>query len=164
MSKACIIKGDKKCEANVIEEIATKNDIESKVAMDKSMADECVEDSFTHVPETWAVATQSQCETKEMEGGSKGKVQDGVHNKEVEQSTEWDGDGQVGHVDPKDVLTTSIVEDKGCKAFTINEAATNNKVKGVKEVGVNITTRMDNEHGEIFSTLVPVTWPVASGN
>ena len=84
-----------------------------------------------------------------------------MHNKEAEQSTERDDNGQVGHVDPKDVITTSIVEDNICKAYTVNEAATNNKVK---EVGVNITARTDNEHGEIFSTLVPETWPVASRN
>ena len=34
MSKACLIKGDKKCEADMIEEIAMKKDIESEVAMD----------------------------------------------------------------------------------------------------------------------------------
>ena len=43
MSKACLIKGDKKCEAGTIEEIATKKDIKLEVAMDESMADGHVE-------------------------------------------------------------------------------------------------------------------------
>ena len=44
-------------------------------------------DSFTHVPETWVVATESQRETQEMEGGNKGKDQDALRNKEAEQSS-----------------------------------------------------------------------------
>ena len=73
-----------------------KEDIRRKVSDDQRKMD-----SFTHVPETWAVATESQCETQEMEGDSKGKDQDGVHNKEAEQSSERDDDGHVGHVDPR---------------------------------------------------------------
>ena len=69
MSKACMIKGDKKCEANLITEIAMKNDIESEVAEDESMADGCVETFSTLVPETWAVASKRQRETQETEGG-----------------------------------------------------------------------------------------------
>ena len=80
--EACSIKRVNGYEAHEIEEIATKNDIESEVAMEELMADGRVEDSFTQVPETWAVA-ESQRETQEMEGGSKGKDQDGVHNIEA---------------------------------------------------------------------------------
>ena len=36
---ACMIEGDKACEVDVIEEVATKDDIESEVAMNESMAD-----------------------------------------------------------------------------------------------------------------------------
>ena len=36
---ACLIEGDKKYEADMIEEEATKDDIESEVAMNESMAD-----------------------------------------------------------------------------------------------------------------------------
>ena len=35
-------------------------------------------DSFTHVPKTWAIATKSQCDTQEMEGGNKGKLKSDV--------------------------------------------------------------------------------------
>ena len=84
--------------------------------------DQRKKDSFTHVPGTWAVATESQRETQEMEGDSKGKEQDGVRNKEVEQSSEKEDDGHEGHVDPIDVITTSIEEENGCEAHEIEEA------------------------------------------
>ena len=89
--------------------------------------------SFTHVQETWAVATESQCET-----------QDRVQNKEAEQSSEMDDDGHVGHVDPKDEFATSIEEDNGCDAHEIDEAATKNVIK---EVGMNdMTKAVDQIH------------------
>ena len=56
MSKACLIKGDKKCETDMIEEIATKKDIKSEVAMDESMADGHFETFPTPVLVTSAVA------------------------------------------------------------------------------------------------------------
>ena len=43
--------------------------------MDESMADGRVEDSFTHVPETSTVASKSQHETEETDGGC-GEVMD----------------------------------------------------------------------------------------
>ena len=108
--------------------------------------DQRKKDSFTHVPETWAVATESQRETQEMEGDKKGKDQDGVQNKESEQSSERDDDGHVGHVDPKDEFATSIEEDNGCDAHEIDEAATKNVIK---EVGMNDTTKaVDQMHME----------------
>ena len=52
MSKACVIEECKKCEADVIEVIATKKDIESEVAMDESMVDGWFVTFSTLVPET----------------------------------------------------------------------------------------------------------------
>ena len=53
MSKACVIQGDKNCEVDVIEDIATKKDIESEVAMNESMVDGHVKTFSTLVPETF---------------------------------------------------------------------------------------------------------------
>ena len=69
MSKACMIKGDKKRVANMIKEIVTKNGIELEVAKDESMADGHVKTFSTLVLETWAIALKSQRETQETEGG-----------------------------------------------------------------------------------------------
>ena len=85
-----------------------------------------------------------------MEGGNKGKDQDGVHNKEVEQSSENDENGHVGHVDPKDEFATSIEEDNGCEAHEIKEVAMNDTTKEV-----------DQRHME-YSMLVPETWAFAT--
>ena len=43
MIKACMIERDKVFEADMIEDVATTNDIESKVAMDESTTDSRVE-------------------------------------------------------------------------------------------------------------------------
>ena len=59
----------------MIEEIATKKDIESEVAMDESMADGRVETFSTLVPETSAVTPVCQRETGEK-GGSGRKTKD----------------------------------------------------------------------------------------
>ena len=93
---------------------------------------------MTHVPETWAVTTESQRETQEVEGGRKGKDQDDVHNKEVEQSSERDDDGHVGHVDPKDVITTSIEEDNRCEAYEIEEATMKNDIMTKEKVRTKV--------------------------
>ena len=53
MRKSCEIEGDKNCEADVIEEIAMKKDIESEVLMDESMTDGYVETFPTLVLDTW---------------------------------------------------------------------------------------------------------------
>ena len=71
MSKSCVIEGCEECEDDAIKELATKNDIESEVAMGEVMADGHVETFSTFVPETWVVAPESQRKTQEMEGGSK---------------------------------------------------------------------------------------------
>ena len=132
-----------------------KDDIRRKVSDDQRKMD-----SFTHVPETWAVATESERETQEMEGDSKGKDQDGVRNKEAEQSSEREDDGHVGHVDPKDVITTPIEEDNGCEAHEIEEATSK---EDIKEVVMDDTAKaIDERHMEYF-VLVPETWVVATG-
>ena len=65
----------------MIEEIATKKDIKSKVAMDDSMADDHVKTFPTPVPETSKVVPVCQRETRETEGGGgKTKAQ---HDEEV---------------------------------------------------------------------------------
>ena len=64
----------------MIEEIATKKDIKSKVAMDESMADGHVETFPTPVLETSAVAPVCQRETGETKGGG-GKTK-GRHEEE----------------------------------------------------------------------------------
>ena len=82
----------------MIEEIATKKDIESEVAMDESMADGRVETFSTLVPETSAVAPVCQRETRETEGsGGKTKAQ---HEEEEDR-------GRKGI--PTPILETSVV-------------------------------------------------------
>ena len=62
-------------------------------------------------------------------------------------------------------VTTSLIEacviENGCVAYTIDEVAANDEVK---EVGVKNTIRVDNNHGETFSTFVPEaeTWVIVS--
>ena len=144
--KACV-KGDKECKADMIEDLATKIDIK-EVATNKttSVDGEHSKTFLTMVPETWAIASENRHETQEMEGDKKGKDQDGVQNKESEQSSERDDDGHVGHVDPKDEFATSIEEDNGCDAHEIDEAATKNVIK---EVGMNdMTKAVDQMHME----------------
>ena len=83
MRKACMIEGDKVFEADMIEEVAMTNDIESEVAMNESTADSRVETFSTLVLETSAVAPVCKCETREMEGsGGKMKAQ---HEEEEDQ-------------------------------------------------------------------------------
>ena len=43
MSKACVIKGDVECEVDVVEAVAMRNDIKSKMAMHESTSDGHVE-------------------------------------------------------------------------------------------------------------------------
>ena len=51
-----------------------------------------------------------------------------------------------------------IEEDNGHEAYTVDDVAANDKVK---EVFVNNTTRVDDDHGETSSTLDPETWALA---
>ena len=81
MRKACLIEGDKECEDDMIEEIATKKDIKSEVAMDESMADGHVKTFPTPVLETLAVAPVCQRETGETEG--RGGKKTAQHDEEV---------------------------------------------------------------------------------
>ena len=76
MSKSCVIEGCEECEDDAIKELATKNDIESEVAMGEVMADGHVETFSTLVPKTWAVASENQRETQETKsGGEEAKVE-----------------------------------------------------------------------------------------
>ena len=80
MRKSCVIEGDKECEADMIEEVATRNDIESEVAMDKSTVDDRVETFPTLDLETWAVASKCQHETQETESGGEEKIEANANN------------------------------------------------------------------------------------
>ena len=72
---ACMIEGDKACEVDMIKEVATKDDIESEVAMNESMADGRGKTLPTLIPEISAVVFENQRETGEAGGGGKkGKV------------------------------------------------------------------------------------------
>ena len=52
-----------------------------------------------------------------------------------------------------------IEEDNRCEAYRVDDITTNNKVK---EVFVNNTTRVDDDHGETSSTLDPETWTLTN--
>ena len=81
---AFIIDANKECEAEWIEEVATKDDIDSKVAVDESMADDHIETSPPLIPETPAVAFERQRETEETEGGEeKTKFETNACDKEI---------------------------------------------------------------------------------
>ena len=71
--------------------------------------------------------------------------------KEAEKILERDGDG---HVDPKDVITTSIEEDNGCEAHEIEDLATKNYIK---EVSMDDTTKEVDQRDMDSSMLVPET-------
>ena len=115
MNKACVIEECKKCEADVIEVIATKKDIESEMAMDESMVDGCFETFSTLVPETWAVASECQRETQATEGGGeKAKVDADTCDKE----------GSI-------IEACSIKKVNGCEVNEIQEVATKNDNKEV---------------------------------
>ena len=76
-----MIEGDKECEVNVIEEVATKNDIELEVAMEESTVDDHVETFLIPNLETWVVASGNQRETQERDGGGEEeKDQDNIDN------------------------------------------------------------------------------------
>ena len=81
---ACMIEGEKSCEADVIEEVATKDDIESKGAMNESMADGRGKTLLTLIPEILVVASEKQRETEETKGGGeKTKTEANTYNREL---------------------------------------------------------------------------------
>ena len=83
--------------------------------MDESMADGCFETFSTLVPENWAVASESQRETQEMEGGGeKAKVDADTCDKE----------GSI-------IEACSIKKVNGCEVNEIQEVATKNDNKEV---------------------------------
>ena len=109
---ACMIEGDKECEADVIEEVATKDDIESEVAMNESMADGRGKTLPTLKPEISAVAFEKLCETEETEGvGEKTKVEANAYNGEIAEKVamgETTEDGNTEDSCPL-ILETSVV-------------------------------------------------------
>ena len=80
MSKACVIKGDEECEVDVVEVIAVRNNIESKMAMHDSTADGDVETFPKLHLETWAVVFESQHETQERKSGGESNIEANVNN------------------------------------------------------------------------------------
>ena len=56
---ACMIEGDNECEVDVIEEVTTKDDIESEVAMSESMADGRGKTLSTLIPEISTVVLET---------------------------------------------------------------------------------------------------------
>ena len=131
--------GDGKTKAQHDEDVRIEADVKEDIRRKESNAQR-KRDSFTHVPETWAVATESQRETREKDGDSKGKDQDGVCNQEAEQISKSEDDGHVGHEDPKDVITTCAKEDNGCETHEIEEVTSNHDIK---EVVMDDTTKDD---------------------
>ena len=72
--KACV-KGDEECEVNVVEAVAMRDDIESKMAMHESTADDHVKTFPTLDLETSAVAPKCQRETGETESDGEAKIE-----------------------------------------------------------------------------------------
>ena len=103
--EACSNKRINGYEAYESKEIATKNDIESEMAMDESMADGHVETFSTLVPETWVDASESKRETQETEGGGK-------EVKAEANTCEEEGDVKPKRVDDDDeeTLPTKVLE------------------------------------------------------
>ena len=197
MREACMIKGDKECEIDMMKGLATKinndhdrifsahvpetsavapvcqretgeteggggkikvqHDEEVKIEADVYDEDICIVNTFliekvnryeTHefeevvmddttkaigqrhmeysmlVLETWAGATESQHETQETEDADKGKVIVTVNDKNVEQSTTKDVEGQAGQEDwksvPWDDISTSNNKDNRIKVVISN--------------------------------------------
>ena len=102
LSKSNRILSDNGCEAHEIEEETSKYDIKEVVIDDtaKAIGQRHMEYSMLAL-ETWAVATETQHETQETEDANKGKVIVSVHDKNGEQSTTKDDEGQAGQEDLK---------------------------------------------------------------
>ena len=116
---ACMIEGDKECEADVIEEVATKDDIESEVAMNESMADGRGKTLPTLIPEISAVAFEKKCETGETEGGGeKMKAEADAYNGEIAEKVamcETTEDGNTEDSCPLILETSVVVSENQCE-------------------------------------------------
>ena len=77
--KACV-KGDEECEVNVVEAVAMRDDIESKMAMHESTTDDHVKTFPTLDLETSAVAPKCQHETGETESDGEAKIEADANN------------------------------------------------------------------------------------
>ena len=62
-------------------------------------------------------------------------------------------------MDPKDVITSSIEEKKGCEAHEIEEATTKDDMK---EVAKDDTAKEFDQRQMEHSMIVPETWAVAT--
>ena len=116
MNKACMIEEDNGCEANKVHEVVV-NDKVKEVTMNKTtrMNNDHDKTFSTLVLETWAVASESQRETQEMEGGGeKAKVDANTRDKE----------GSI-------IEACSIKKVNGCEVNEIQEVATKNDNKEV---------------------------------
>ena len=92
---------------------ACDREIAKEMAMDKSMVDGRVETFSTLVPETWAVASESQRETQKTEGGGdEVKVEANACNEE----------GSI-------IEACSIKRVNGYEAHEIEEIATKNDIE-----------------------------------
>ena len=110
--KACV-KGDEECEVDVVEVVAMRNDIESKMAMHESTADDHVKTFPTLDLETSAVAPKCQRETGETESDGEAKIEADANNNvegkmSKDESTVTDG----AEVLPTIVPETSAVAPK----------------------------------------------------
>ena len=110
---ACMIEGDKECEADVIEEVAREDDIESEVVMNESMADGRGKTLPTLKPEISAVAFEKQRETEETEGvGEKTKAIADAYNREIAEKVamgETTKDGNTEDSYPLILETSAVV-------------------------------------------------------
>ena len=185
MSNACFIKGDKKCETDMIEEIATENDIESEMAMDESTADGHVETFLTPDLETSAVAPLCQRETGETEGGG-GKTK--AHHEEEEdrgrkdfptpiletsavaplcqrETGETEGGGgkiKVQH-DEEVKIEADVYDEDICIVNTfLIEKVNRYETHEFEEVVMDDTTKAIGQRHMEYSMLVLETWAVAT--
>ena len=130
--EACSIKKVNGYEAHEIEEIATKNDIQSEMAMDESMVDGHVETFLTLHLETCAIVSENRCKTQETRGDGK--------NQKVETNT---------CDEERSIIKNFLIEKiNGYEAHDFEEIAMENDVKA----------KMVNGHEEPFPTLVLETW------
>ena len=109
---AFIIDADKECEAEWIEEVASKDDIESEVTIDESMEDGHMETLSPLIPETPAVAFE---ETEETEGGEeKTKFETNACDKEIAEKMAMCETTKDGNIEDSCqlILETSAVADQ----------------------------------------------------
>ena len=150
------VKQSRMIEVDVCYKVITKEMDMDNTTMENADQDE---NFFTHVPETWAFATERNMRPKRWKVAVRGRTKTVCTTRRPSKALQRDDDGQVGHVDPKDVITTSIVEENGCEAHDIREVVTKNDIK---EVAMDDTTKVFDQRHMESSMLVPETWAVAT--